>query len=191
MTPIRKYNTFGKRFVAGLIDGLIFIPFIILDDRFEDTNNKTIFIGWMLFHTICWTLYVVIGHGLYGQTIGKRLVGIKVFSLNEKNLIGYKNAFIRESFWFFTTIVCVIYVAISTSNTATFNEEIRATYNNDIVGLTSGIWLILELITMAFNKKRRAFHDLLAGSVVVDFNELRREDLRKRQDVLIASLQNK
>lgn len=134
---------------------------------------------------------MVIGHGFYGKTIGKRLVGIKVFSLNEKTLIGYKNAFIRESFWFFTTIVCVIYVAISTSNTETFNEEIRATYYNDIVGLTSSIWLILELITMAFNKKRRAFHDLLAGSVVVDFNELRREDLRKRQDVLIASLQNK
>ena len=188
MTPIHKYHTFGKRFVAGLIDGLIFIPFSILDNRFEDTDNKAIFIGWTLLHTICWTLYVVIGHGKYGQTIGKRLMGIKVFDLNEKTLIGYKNAFLRESVWVFAVIAGIIYLAISTSNTSAFNEVIKATYYDDIVGFTSGIWLILELITMFFDKKRRALHDFLAGSVVVDLNELQREDLQKRQNELITSL---
>jgi uncharacterized RDD family membrane protein YckC len=191
MTPIHKYNTFDKRFLAGLIDGLIFIPFSILDNRFEDTDNKAIFIGWTLFHTICWTLYVVIGHGKYGQTIGKRLMGIKVFDLKEKTLIGYKNAFLRESVWFFAIIAGIIYLTISTSNSATLNKEVKDTFYNDIVGLTSGIWLILELITMFFNKKRRALHDFLAGSVVVDLNELQREDLQRRQNELITSLQNK
>lgn len=180
-----------KRFVSGLIDGLIFIPFSILDNRFENTDSKTIFIGWTLFHTICWTLYVVIGHGRYGQTIGKRLMGIKVFDLNEKTLIVYKNAFLRESVWFFAIIAGIIYLTVSTSNAATLNEEIKATYYNDIVGLTSGTWLILELITMFFNKKRRALHDFLAGSVVVDLNELQREDLQRRQNELITSLQSK
>ena len=191
MTSVHKYNTFGKRFVAGLIDGLIFIPFSILDNRFEDTNNKTIFIGWILFHTICWTVYAVIGHGRYGQTIGKRLMGIKVFDLNERTLIGYKNAFLRESVWFFAVIAGIIYLTISTSNIPTFNEVIKATYYDDIVGLTSGIWLILELITMFFSKKRRALHDFLAGSVVVDLNELQREDLQGRQNELITSLPSK
>lgn len=187
MTPTKRYNTFGKRFVAALIDGLIFIPFTILDSRFEHTDNKTIFIGWTLFHTICWTLYVVIGHGKYGQTIGKRLMGIKVFDLNESALIGYKNAFLRESVWVIAVIAGIIYLTISTSNTTTFNEVIKATYYDDIVGLTSGIWLILELITMFFNKKRRALHDFLAGSVVVDLNEVRREDLQRRQNELRRS----
>jgi len=96
MTPIHKYNTFGKRFIAGLIDGLIFLPFVILDNKFEDTTNKPLFIGWTLFHTICWTLYLVISHGKYGQTIGKRLMGIKVLDINEQGVINYKNSFLRE-----------------------------------------------------------------------------------------------
>lgn len=187
MTPTHKYNTFNKRFLAGLIDGLIFIPFSILDNKFEDTDNKALFIGWVFFHTVCWTLYVVIGHAIYGQTIGKRLMGIKVFNVNEKDLIGYKHAFLRESVWFFAVIAGIIYLTINTSNTLTLSEEIKDTYYNDIVGLTSGIWLILELITMYFNKKRRALHDFLAGSVVVNLNELRREDLEKRQNELITS----
>jgi uncharacterized RDD family membrane protein YckC len=191
MTPIHKYHTFGKRLVAGLIDGLIFIPFSILDNRFEDTDNKAIFIVWTLFHSICRTLYAVIGHGKYGQTIGKGLMGIKVFDLNEKTLIGYKNAFLRESVWFFVIIAGIIYLTINTSNTAALNEEIKAIYYYNVVGLTSGIWLILELITMFFNKKRRALHDFLAGSVVVYLKELQREDLQRRQKELITSLQSR
>jgi uncharacterized RDD family membrane protein YckC len=31
----------------------------------------------------------------------------------------------------------------------------------------ANIWFILEILTMFTNKKRRAFHDYLAGSVVV------------------------
>ena len=191
MTRTHKYHTFGKRLFAGLIDGLIFVPFSILDNRFEHTDNKTLFIGWTLFHTICWTFYVVIGHGKYGQTIGKRLMDIKVFDINETSLIGYKNAFLRESIWVFAVIAGIIYLTLSTSNITTFNAVIKATYYDDIVGLASGIWLILELITMFFSKKRRALHDFLAGSVVVDLNELQREDLQRRQNELVTTLQSK
>ncbi|HJV20527.1 MAG TPA: RDD family protein [Sediminibacterium sp.] len=191
MTSTCKYNIFGKRFLAGLIDSLIFIPFSMLDNKFEETGNKALFICWILFHTVCWTLYVVIGHSIYGQTIGKRLMGIKVFNVNEKDLISYEHAFLRESVYFFTVIAGVIYLTINTSKVLILNEEIKDTYYNDIVGLTSGVWLILELLTMWFNKKRRALHDFIAGSVVVDLTELRREDLEKRQNELITSLQNK
>ena len=109
MTSTHKYNTFGKRFVAGLIDGFIFIPFFLLENWFEHTDSKTIFVGRTVFHTICWTLYVVIGHGKFGQTIGKKLMGIKVFALDEKDLISYKNAFLRESIWFFAVVAGIIY----------------------------------------------------------------------------------
>jgi uncharacterized RDD family membrane protein YckC len=41
---------------------------------------------------------------------------------------------------------------------------------------------------MLFNKKRRALHDFIAGSVVVHLIELRKETLQKRQQELIQSL---
>jgi len=80
-------------------------------------------------------------------------------------------------------------LAINTSNSVTLNKSNVDTYYNDIVGMTSGVWLILELITMIFNKKRRALHDYLAGSVVVDLNEMKREDLQSRQQELTTLLQ--
>jgi len=191
MIVLQKYQTFSKRFIAGLIDGLIFLPFAFLDNRIANSNNKSLFIGWMLFHLICWTLYVVIGHGRFGQTIGKRLMGIKVFDLTEKHIIGYKRAFLREAVWFLAEIVGIIYLMVSTFNDSNFNETLLDTYYSSIVGLISAIWLILELITMLFNNKRRALHDFIAGSVVVDLNKLQREDLQKRKQELLASLQNK
>ena len=35
------------------------------------------------------------------------------------------------------------------------------------VALVAGIWFMLEIITMLLNEKRRALHDLIAGTVVV------------------------
>lgn len=187
MTSTERYHTFGKRFVAALIDNIIFIPFFFLGSFFEDSNSKTLFVGWTAFQTICWTLYVVISHGRFGQTIGKRLMGIKVFALNEKDLIGYKNAFLRESIWFFAVVAGIIYFLISTSNNPVIDKESKSYYEH-AVNLVSGLWLLLELITMFFNTKRRALHDFLAGSVVVDLIELQREDLFRRQQELATSL---
>ena len=78
---------------------------------------------------------------------------------------------------------------ISTSNTEVIDEESKS-YYNDFVSITSGIWLIMELTTMFFNEKRRALHDFLAGSVVIDLIELQREDLHRRQQELRTSLQH-
>ena len=33
--------------------------------------------------------------------------------------------------------------------------------------MVAGTWFVLEIITMLLNKKRRALHDLIAGTVVV------------------------
>ena len=33
--------------------------------------------------------------------------------------------------------------------------------------MVAGIWFMLEIITMLLNEKRRALHDLIAGTVVV------------------------
>jgi uncharacterized RDD family membrane protein YckC len=44
---------------------------------------------------------------------------------------------------------------------------------------------------MFFNKKRRALHDCIAGSVVLDLNEMKREDLQMRHEQLLTSIQSK
>ena len=180
MTNAGRYKTFWKRLFAGIIDGVVFLPLIIIqiiiEENFIDTYSRWIFIGAEFFYTICWILYVMVGHGKYGQTIGKKLMRIKVFDIDEKTLIGYRRAFLRESVWFFVSVAGIIYLIIRTQNISSINEEISEQYD-DIVGITSLTWLVIELITMLSNYKRRAVHDYIAGSVVIDLKVAERENL--------------
>ncbi len=99
---------------------------------------------------------------------------IKVFDLDEKNLIGYKRAFLRESVWFFVSIAGIIWLIIKTPDINPASGEFDVEYN-DIGMIVSSAWLLTELITMLSNSKRRAVHDYLAGSVVIDLNEAKKE----------------
>jgi uncharacterized RDD family membrane protein YckC len=179
MTEIKKYSTFTNRLGAGIIDGIIFMPLALLFSTIRN-DSITAFTICAIVETILYTAYMVIGHGKYGQTLGKRLVGIKVFDLQEKNVIGYKNAFRRESIWFFVAIVEALYLFFVSSKTADVQQAMTESNYYNIFSLTSLAWFFLELGTMMFNKKRRAFHDFMAGSVVVNLNELKRENLHKQ-----------
>lgn len=191
MTPLRKYDTFGKRLVAGIIDGIVFLPFTVLSNRLEHAADKTLFLVLTFSYTICWMLYVVIGHGRYGQTIGKRLMNIKVLDLMEQDVIGYKSAFIREGVWFFVQTLGLVYFIFTAYNTTTPAKDLNDTFFDGYVGTTITAWFVLELVTMVLNKKRRAVHDYLAGSVVIDVNEMKREDLHRRHAQLLSSMQSK
>ncbi len=169
-----KYKTFWQRLFASIVDWLVFIPFIIFEQVVPVMDNKWLYIGYNLTYTICWTLYSVIGVGKYGQTIGKKQMKIKIFSLDEKKLIGYKRAFFREAVWFFVSIGGIVWLYFTTSNTAPFRDELIGKNNMLII---SSIWLIVELVTMFFNTKRRAVHDFMAGSVVIDLNKAGKEDV--------------
>ena len=187
MHQTAKYETFGKRFLASLIDGIVFIPLIIIDNLIEDhVTDKQVFFSWLLFYTLCGLTYAVISHGRYGQTIGKYFMGIKVLDhVNEKEVIGYRRAFYRESIWFFTILLSLVYMAYQNSG-PTVNEEMHSFYYNIVNGLFSLIWLVIELVTMLFNQRRRALHDYIAGSVVIDINLSREEDLEKRKSVVLS-----
>jgi hypothetical protein len=100
-------------------------------------------------------------HGKYEQTNGKHLMGIKVFDIQEQNVIGYKRSFYREAVWFFAKIVGLTFFIIATYNPLTQNQDLSDTYLNGYVRLTISIWFVLELVTMFFNKKRRAGQNTL------------------------------
>ncbi len=163
----------------------------LLTGHIENIDNKNLFIVWTLFYIICWTMYVVIGHGKYGQTIGKRLMNIKVFDINEQDVIGYKRAFFREAVWFFSNLIGITYLAATAYQTVATNKELDDKLNTGFIGLTMSIWFLLELVTMFLNKKRRALHDFIAGSVVVDVNEMKREELPRRHQELLEAIRNK
>jgi uncharacterized RDD family membrane protein YckC len=134
---------------------------------FVGTSDKALFIGSTITYLFCLTFYSIFLHGKYGQTIGKRVVGIKVLSTNEKNCIGYKRALCRDSIYILMNLIGVAYLIIKTRHLNEIDLILKLHYKS-FIGLVSLVWLVTELITMFSNSKRRALHDYLAGSVVVD-----------------------
>ena len=177
-TVNNKYKTFVQRLFASFIDWLVFLPVYIIEEIFSDKNNKWLFIGFSLFYTISWLLYCAIGHGKYGQTVGKKVMKIKVLGLDEKGLIGYQRAFLRESVWFFVSIAGITWLIIQSQGVAYLSEIDGINYAN--MGMFISLaWLLIELVTMLSNPKRRAVHDFLAGSVVIDMKEAQKEEMSK------------
>ena len=162
-----KYNTFWKRLLAGLVDTIIFIPFMIGDFFINQSDNIILFISWRLISIICWMTYIVIGHGKYGQTIGKKVMQIKVLDIDEEKTIGYLRAFIRESVWTIAEILGMSYLAYAAYTTKVNNKELIKLVYEDYMSYTTLLWFSLELFTMMFNAKRRAVHDYIARSVVI------------------------
>jgi uncharacterized RDD family membrane protein YckC len=188
MDPLNKYQTLWKRYLASIIDSLIFLPLPLLTNYFERSTNTNAFLLFTILHVLLFTAYLVIGHGRYGQTIGKYLMGIKVLDVNEEKVIGYRRAFLRECVWFIAQTAGIVYLIVDNMKSVE-PMAIHETYYKSIVGVITSTWLILEVVTMMFNKKRRALHDFIAGSVVINLYELKREHLHKRQQELLQSLQ--
>ena len=160
-----KYQTFWRRFGAGLVDGILFLPITLLPDLiFDMSSSRNFIIAEIVFFT-SWTSYVAIGHGIFGYTVGKKLCKVKLLDINEKEPIGIPRALLRESVWILITVGLIIYLAIQTWERGYFTEEEVTKYEN--FQMISTAWVIIELITMLSNYKRRALHDYIAGSVVV------------------------
>ena len=159
-----KYHTFWKRLGAAIIDSLLFLPYIFI------TTTSTYYYYFIeLCYIVILTMYLVYFHGKYGQTLGKRILGIKVFDIDESSLIGYKRAFLREAIWFFLSLFTLVYSFLQNG----FESKIQdnAAYQYDLmITILSFCWLAAELLTMLFNRKRRAVHDYIAQSVVLDLD---------------------
>jgi uncharacterized RDD family membrane protein YckC len=90
-----KYSTGGRRFVAGLIDGIVLLPIGLIDNWVLNSSHPLIAIWLLISYSAGW-VYSVMMHGPYGQTIGKMVCGIKVLDISE-HPITMRQAFLRDS----------------------------------------------------------------------------------------------
>jgi len=116
-----KPTTIGKRVAAAIIDGLILtviliVMFNLFGERYETTttitsssdqgsttNEVTTSSGWQLegwptlAFMVCWFFLVPFNEGRSGQTIGKKIVGIKVICSNG-DPVSISRSFFRHLF---------------------------------------------------------------------------------------------
>lgn len=168
------YAGFWRRLGAFLIDLALIWLFIALqyfllgNSRLHDVVTG-IFVGFAV------EGYFLYCHGRWGQTVGKRVTGIRVVTLKFEP-ISWKQAFLRSS-------VAIVFIAVlapvylntvfqmpgafyaGARDSLEFTKHLPSWYGY----ITDGkiIWDWSEFVVMMTNNQRRALHDFIAGTAVV------------------------
>ena len=174
---MRKYQNFSQRVGAAFIDGLLFVPVLIADYYLLSPSlSVTILCMWIAFTYSIFLTYSVLSHAYFGQTIGKRLMGIQVRDVSEERLPTLRQAVLRDIGYIVPTLVLIVYLEYLVV-TGGYSEYLQAAWDGtepqairflDVAGM---LWFAVEVVSMATNSKQRALHDFIAGTVVIRIAE--------------------
>ena len=164
---MNKYNTTGARIVAAILDGLVLGQLSYIDDLVDDYSHSAfLLIAWTVISMSAFQVYTIILHGRFGQTLGKMAMQIKIVSYPDESPISYRQAFIRElPYTILLVFNLVLTVTLIVNPERSFDPVMKAMAV--FPALTGFLWILVEMVTMLFNAKRRAVHDLIAKTVVI------------------------
>jgi uncharacterized RDD family membrane protein YckC len=164
---VGRYQTIWPRIRAGLFDGFVLAPLAYADGFLsEPRRGAFILITWAAISYSAYWLYSVLLHARHGQTLGKRAAHVKVLDLSEERIPTLRQAFLRDSGYILLnglTLAYFVYLVL----TRQYGGEAAVLPAARLLTLAGLAWFLLEVATALTNPKRRALHDLIAGTVVV------------------------
>src|SRR5215471_16980329 len=163
-----QYRTFWRRFWASFFDGLVLVPVGLLDFYFfSPARGTAILISWAVISYSTPWLYSVLLHAWHGQTLGKMALGVQVLDLSEQRTPTLGQAFLRDAAYIVVQVCSLAYfIHIVLVHKYTGDKEVPGVLGK-ILGFAGLGWLLLEILTMLTNSKRRAVHDFIAKTVVL------------------------
>ena len=171
-----RYAGFWSRLWAMLVDGVLLgaplYPLIRLQDR-----------SWLIALVLPLPLcllqlaYNVYCHGRWGQTVGKMVAKIRVVNVDGAP-ISWRQAFLRSSvdaaLWhaFVASRMVALsrigpdeYLALAPADQWRRIAELAPAH--DVLDYANWAWFWGEFVVLLFNRRKRAIHDFIAGTVVV------------------------
>ena len=125
---MEKYGGFFSRLIAYTIDGIVtYVPFSFI---FGFNSEKWSPAAWGIYFVL-WTAYFVWMTGMYGATIGKMVMKLRI-TKEDGSKVNYPDALVRE-----------------------------------IASYLSLVVLCLGLLNVIWDKKKQAWHDKIAKTVVI------------------------
>ena len=171
MSSVRKYSTFWPRFFAAIIDAIFLSILSGLLGSLTDVLPESVITVFKYVSIFEIYIYSVLLHGLYGQTIGKALLSLKVVNYPDEEDINFKQALLRDIVpvsLIATTLFIWFIVPIEENG----NIQAVVYYLLVFTSVLHIIWYFLKFITMLSNKKRRGLHDFIARTIVIRLPEL-------------------
>ena len=165
---MEKYQTFFPRLVALLIDSFIMLPIGILDDWFRQAEFPSpFFYTWIPLSLLVSPVYIIIMHSIYGQTLGKMAMNVKVLDVSEEP-IKVAQAILREMPQLIFNLG-MIYLGVAFFPQTLESENVK-NHISVFLALFS-VWGLADILVFFSNEKRRALHDFIARTVVVRINQ--------------------
>lgn len=109
----KVYAGFRKRFFAGFVDMLVFVPVMFLFHFIDGISIEAAMIGAVL-SGLMYSGYSIGFHYKFGATLGKMAVGVKV-TKPDGDAIGLQHAILRSSFdlVFAIATICIQLIVLS------------------------------------------------------------------------------
>jgi len=162
-----KYSTFWPRVWAGFIDGLVLAPLSLFDNYLSSpARTAFVLIAWTLFSYSATWGYSVSLHARRGQTVGKKAQHVKVMDVSEERIPSWRQAFLRDIGGIALGFCGVVYLTYLVA-VHKYGAAEHLPWPLFVLLFADIGWFFLEITTMLTNSKRRALHDLIAGTVVV------------------------
>ena len=163
-----RYHTSWLRFWAAVVDGIVFLPLSYLNQELLSPDRAPwIVVTWGAATYSAYWLYSVLLHARFGQTVGKKLLRVKVLDVHEQRTPTFQQALLRDVGVVVLNTASAVYLAYLVFAGRYVSGAESTNLPGELLIWASLAWLLLELVTMLTNEKRRAFHDYIAGTVVV------------------------
>ena len=161
----KRYATFFPRFWAAFIDTTILWPVGILLRLalfWYDVQEEVLKLFAFNLVAFIYPCYAVYLHGRHGATLGKMACKLRLLRAKREVSVSLIRAFFRD----FVPVALMVGIFSWVFWAENADEVLRSPLFYAIPGIYY-LWLIFELMTMHMNRRRRAFQDYLAGTVVV------------------------
>jgi len=172
-----QYAGFWRRFFAYWIDIVVFLPIMgvayVLGEK-----SRMFYLYWFIPGLLIGLLFHVYLVKRYGGTPGKLVLKTRI-ALVDGSSITTKAAVLRYSVLFVLSALSSLALLMSTlamTDDLYFSLGYLARSRKMVdmapswyftVSVLTQVWVWGEFVTMLFNKRRRAVHDYIAGTVVV------------------------
>ena len=182
MLPLKKngekvYAGFWPRFGSIWIDLLVMLPFMALF-MYLESLHRTVRFATVVPATLFFWSYRIYFHARWGATIGKMATGIRITHLDGRP-IGYRESLKRFSVdgafalaGLMAQLIALAYMADAEFDALAWRERARhiatlmPAWHKPITFLQQA-WFWGEFVVLLSNKRRRALHDFIAGTVVI------------------------
>ena len=157
---------------ARIIDGLVLMPlaFLQLAAFGSSISTPLRLMGFLVAFTAP-LAYVIWMHGKFGQTFGKMAAGVIVRDISEARL-SMKQAVLRNIVDLVLTALSLpVYIPLVVQG-INFVQPGSTPAAVWVLGYLSFGWTLIDALTLLTNKKRRALHDFISGSVVIQTGTL-------------------